>query len=210
MNDFVLNAPRQQRSAESWERVLVAGAKILTERGYEGFTVSEVCREAGVTTGSIYARVPGKEALFHVIAERELERIMREASAHVSELIKPGQPLEQAIHAVVSEFVGEFDRESGLLRAMLLESSHDQVIYDLGQRVTQESRERFAAVFDDYLPEIRQPDPERRVDLCFRILSAMMVRGITAAFAWDRTNDLDTFISEMSGIFAAYLLPQRA
>src|SRR4249920_2574350 len=120
MSDFALNAPRQQRSAESWERVLVAGAEILAERGYDGFTVSEVCRRAGVTTGSIYARVPSKEALFHVISEREIDRIIREAAAHVGGFVKPGQSLEEFIGAVTREFINEFERERGLLRAMLV------------------------------------------------------------------------------------------
>jgi len=209
MSDFALNAPRQQRSAASWERVLVAGAKILAERGYEGFTVGEVCREAGVTTGSIYARVPSKQALFHVISEREIQRIMREANEHVSELIKPGQPLAEVIPAVVTEFVTEFERESPLLRAMLLESTHDQVIYDLGQKLTSQAQERFVAIFAVHRDEIDAADPAKAVELCFRTLSAMMVRRITAAFEWDLHNDLDAFIGEMSELFSKYLLPAR-
>lgn len=209
MGDFALNAPRQQRSAESWERVLVAGAKILAERGYEGFTVGEVCREAGVTTGSIYARVPSKQALFHVISEREIERIIREVEAHVSALIKPGQTLEEAIATVVSESVMEFEHESGLLRAMLLASTHDQVIYDMGQRLMSRARDRFVGVFAPDVGEIDAPDPVKAVDLCFRILSAMMVRRITAAFEWDSDNDLAAFIGELSEVFSKYLAPPR-
>jgi AcrR family transcriptional regulator len=207
MTEFALNAPRQQRSAESWERVLNAGAKILEERGYDGFTVSEVCREAGVTTGSIYARVPSKQALFHVISEREIERIIREGSEHAPEIVKPGHSLSDAIDDVVTEFVTEFERETGLLRAMLLESTQDQFIFDLGQRITSMARDRFVAAFEPYLADIPGPDPERSVDLCFRILSAMMVRRITAAFEWEIDRELEPFKDEMTAVFRAYLLP---
>jgi AcrR family transcriptional regulator len=209
MSDFALNVPRQQRSAESWERVLVAGAKILGERGYEGFTVSEVCRRAGVTTGSIYARVPSKEALFHVISEREIERIIREAAAHVGGLIKPGQSLDEFIEAITSEFIDEFERERGLLRAMLIESNHDPVIHDLGHRITGEARNRFAGLFEPYVADIKHPEPAAAVDLCFRLLSAMMVRRITIAFDWDLNTDTEAFSAEMSGVFKAYLLYSR-
>ena len=207
MSDFALNAPRQQRSTESWERVLVAGAKILEERGYDGFTVSEVCREAGVTTGSIYARVPSKQALFHVISEREINRIVAEGSARQAEIVKPGHTLSAAIDDVVTEFIKEFEREKGLLRAMLLESTHDQVIFDLGQNLTSMARDRFVGAFEPFLADIPGPDPERSVDLCFRILSAMMVRRITAAFEWEIDRDIGPFKGEMTAVFRAYLLP---
>ena len=52
----LLRPPLQNRSRESLERVLIAGKKLLEEKGWEGFTVQEVSRRAKVSIGSIYAR----------------------------------------------------------------------------------------------------------------------------------------------------------
>src|ERR1700758_5344762 len=67
----LIRLPVQRRSQESLERVLDAGFKVLQERGLDGFTLQEVSQRAGVSIGSIYGRVPGKEALIMAIYERE-------------------------------------------------------------------------------------------------------------------------------------------
>ena len=113
-----------------------------------------------------------------------------------------------AIDDVVTEFVTEFEREKGLLRAMLLESTHDQVIFDLGQNLTSMARDRFVGAFEPFMGDILGDDPERSVDLCFRILSAMMVRRITAAFEWEIDRAIEPFQDEMTAVFRAYLLPR--
>jgi AcrR family transcriptional regulator len=48
-----------------------AGAEVLARKGYEGATVAEVARHAGVTSGAIYAHYQGKSDLLSaVVAER--------------------------------------------------------------------------------------------------------------------------------------------
>lgn len=44
-------------------RLLEAAAEVLAERGYDKAGVAEIARRAGVTTGAIYSRYPGKAEL---------------------------------------------------------------------------------------------------------------------------------------------------
>ena len=62
--------PQQERSRASFERVLQAATSLLAEKGYDGFTLAEVSERAGVSIGSIYARVKSKDELFYVIQDR--------------------------------------------------------------------------------------------------------------------------------------------
>jgi AcrR family transcriptional regulator len=48
---------------EIGERLLAAAAEVLAERGYDKAGVAEIARRAGVTTGAIYSRYPGKAEL---------------------------------------------------------------------------------------------------------------------------------------------------
>ena len=48
---------------ELGERLLEAAAQVFAERGYDKAGVAEIARRAGVTTGAIYARYPGKAEL---------------------------------------------------------------------------------------------------------------------------------------------------
>src|SRR5881227_870255 len=70
-----LRPPLQNRSRASLERVLEAGQQLLEEEGWEGFTVQEVSRRAGVSIGSIYARAPSKDALILAVYDRAMSAI---------------------------------------------------------------------------------------------------------------------------------------
>ena len=45
------------------DRLVTAAAQVFAERGYDGAGVQEIARRAGLTTGAIYSRYPGKAAL---------------------------------------------------------------------------------------------------------------------------------------------------
>lgn len=51
------------RSREVTERLLDAAVDVFAESGFEAARVAEIARRAGLTTGAIYARWPGKQAL---------------------------------------------------------------------------------------------------------------------------------------------------
>jgi len=48
---------------ETKEQLLAAAAKVIAARGYDGARVSEIAREAGLSTGAIYAHYDGKADL---------------------------------------------------------------------------------------------------------------------------------------------------
>jgi tetracycline repressor-like protein len=70
-SDHLIRPPLQRRSQESLERVLAAGFELLKEEGFEGFTLQAVSKRADVSIGSIYARVPSREALFMALEHPE-------------------------------------------------------------------------------------------------------------------------------------------
>ncbi|EHH68867.1 TetR/AcrR family transcriptional regulator [Gluconobacter morbifer] len=46
------------------ETILSAIAKVLTENGYQGLTISRVAKAGGVSTATVYRRWPTKQAMF--------------------------------------------------------------------------------------------------------------------------------------------------
>jgi len=66
------NPPRQQRSRETYERVLVVAAKTFEELGYAGTTTNKVAEAAGISIGTLYHYFPDKDALLYALADRHL------------------------------------------------------------------------------------------------------------------------------------------
>ena len=57
-------------AGEVEERILDAAAKVFLKRGFEGASVDEIADVARAGKPTIYARFPGKEALFAAVMAR--------------------------------------------------------------------------------------------------------------------------------------------
>lgn len=62
-------------------RLLDAAAEVFCERGYDGTTVAEVARRAGLTTGAIYANFRDKAELLLKTIERSSQRAVADMEA---------------------------------------------------------------------------------------------------------------------------------
>src|ERR1700736_3620311 len=59
--------PPKERAGEVEERILDAARKVFLERGFEGASIDEIAEAARSGKPTIYARFPGKEALFTAV-----------------------------------------------------------------------------------------------------------------------------------------------
>ena len=64
-------APNQARSRATVEAIVHAGARVLADRGWAGFTTNRVAEVAGVSIGSLYQYFPGKEAILAELIRRK-------------------------------------------------------------------------------------------------------------------------------------------
>jgi AcrR family transcriptional regulator len=75
---------REQSKAHTRERLLTAARSVFARSGFHGASVEEVATEAGFSTGALYSNFDGKEDLFLVLMEREIDEHAREISDAVS------------------------------------------------------------------------------------------------------------------------------
>jgi AcrR family transcriptional regulator len=71
---------REQSKAITRERLLEAARRVFARSGFHGASVEEVASEAGFSTGALYSNFDGKEDLFLVLMEREIDEHAREIS----------------------------------------------------------------------------------------------------------------------------------
>lgn len=102
-------APRQARSRVTVEAILVAGARILSDEGWAGFTTNKVAERAGVSIGSLYQYFPDKLSLVDAIRRRHLEdciAVMRNIRAGAASLTEFATKLVNAMTAAHSLYPG--------------------------------------------------------------------------------------------------------
>jgi AcrR family transcriptional regulator len=82
---------REQSKANTRERLLLAARRVFARHGFHAASVEEIASEAGFSTGALYSNFDGKEDLFLVLMDREIDEHAREiadavgARASVSE-----------------------------------------------------------------------------------------------------------------------------
>jgi AcrR family transcriptional regulator len=62
-----IRTPKQERSRETKQRIINAGLKLFSEKGFYKTNSKEITREAGVSIGSFYIYFTDKKALFREV-----------------------------------------------------------------------------------------------------------------------------------------------
>lgn len=94
--------PRQARSRATVETILQAGARILSDEGWAGFTTNKVADLAGVSIGSLYQYFPDKLSLVDAIRRQHLDdclAVMRQSKA---EGLAPVQFVANLVQAMIA------------------------------------------------------------------------------------------------------------
>src|SRR3979411_437082 len=76
---------REQSKANTRERLLVAAGRVCARSGFHGASVEEIASQAGFSTGALYSNFDGKEDLFLVLMEREIDEHAREIADAVGQ-----------------------------------------------------------------------------------------------------------------------------
>jgi len=203
----LIRPPLQRRSQQSLERVLNAGFEVLRERGFDGFTLHEVSDRAGVSIGSIYSRVPSREALIMAIYERVMSWTDdREAVVRDAEDLE--RPVREWIEAIVTDIAAGVLGHADVMRVFMRQAPLHPEILERGAVKSKETGEIFTRALLQRRKEFAHPDPALAVDMAWRIVYNELARWITHGPTFESSRKLNekTMIRELARAVADYLL----
>jgi AcrR family transcriptional regulator len=203
----LIRPPLQRRSRESLERVLDAGFKVLQERGLDGFTLQEVSERSGVSIGSIYARVPGKEALIMAIYERATAWAEEEDDglrAIAEEDLAPRERIE----AIVAYLANDLLAHRHILQVFMGEAPRTAYWSHRGSEKSQQTAVRFTRAVLELREHLGHPEPELAVDVAYRIVYSTIARRITHGPKFESARQVSDkkLVRELARAVADYLL----
>jgi AcrR family transcriptional regulator len=155
--------PVQDRSRRTLDALLDATEALLRERRFEQITVAEIILRAGASTGSFYARFPGKDALLPALYARYHAELPERLERIAGSLDYDRLSLADACRRVVREFASSFERHPHLMRAIVIyaRTKPEEIRPLLGERAR--VHRQLVDLFRPFHPEIRHPDPEEAV-----------------------------------------------
>jgi AcrR family transcriptional regulator len=201
-----IRPPQQRRSHESLARIMQAGFELLREQGFDGFTLQEVSARAGVSVGSIYARVASREDLIMAIYEQQMAWTNENALPPAENLLdlSPRDRIETIVTASATSTLAHGD----VLRVFMSEAPMHSAIWDRGAQKSHAAAAEFMSAILERREDIHHPQPELAVDIAWRILYCTMARRIThgARFESPRSVGDKILVRETARAIADYLL----
>lgn len=203
----LIRPPQQRRSQESLERVLQAGFELLRERGFEGFTLQEVSQRANVSIGSIYARVPSREALIQAVYERAMLWTEEQAEPLEQAAHRPGTTREQ-VEAIATEAASQVLTHGDVLRVFMRQAPLDPWIMERAAVKSQATSEVFIRAILEHRDEIQHEDPELAADIAWRLVYNTTARRITHGPTFESVRAIgdEQLARELARAVADYLL----
>jgi AcrR family transcriptional regulator len=180
---------------------------LLSERGYEGFTISAMCEAAGVAPRFLYDRVDGKDDLFLAVYEHGLSRVRAGQSELERENRWAGLEPEQLVSGAVREIGARFRENSAFLRAVVLTSSSVAEVAARGAVYRAEFENQFVGLLSRLTGTISHDDPGAAIRYCFdTAFSAWVVRvAYGAEFSSLELGD-EAFDQRLQDLAVRYLL----
>jgi len=179
--------PRQQRSRQALERIVVAALKLFAERGFEATPVSAIAAEAGVPVGTIYQRFADKSALLRTVIEGFRALRMGEIAAlcqsPAAQAASPAEVVRLHVDIIFSAFL----TDDGLLRLIERRRLDDEATHREQSEANRQVAEWIAALLIAKLPGRNPAELRQQVLYTHNIIRGAVVWAILpAAGEWEQ------------------------
>ncbi|NBO20706.1 MAG: TetR/AcrR family transcriptional regulator [Rhodobacteraceae bacterium] len=136
----MISEPQEIRRGRKFDQVLEGARTIFLRDGFEGASVDDIARAAGVSKATLYSYFPDKRLLFLEITRIECERQADEAEAFINDNSPVDQVLRQAAERIVAFMMSDLGKRA--LRLCVAESERfptiGAVFYETGPGMIRE------------------------------------------------------------------------
>jgi AcrR family transcriptional regulator len=88
------------------QQIIDAAAQVFREKGYDGATLRDIAKEAGLLPGSLYYHIRSKEDLLRLIVEPPI----RDLHTHLEEVVASEATAAQKLAQAIAAYLHCFDR----------------------------------------------------------------------------------------------------
>lgn len=97
----VATARVRMTGKERRQQLLDVGRALLADRGFDGTSIEEIAHRAGVSKPVVYEHFGGKEGLYAVVVDREMDQLLTRITSALSGGGHPRELLERAAVALL-------------------------------------------------------------------------------------------------------------
>jgi AcrR family transcriptional regulator len=199
---------KQQRSLETFERLLDAAAVVIAEKSLEDVSVSEICEQAGLSVGAFYRRFQSKDGLLQVLHERYTERVLQLQAVALDPARWEGAPIEEIIVRVIDEIIRTTKQDIGLLRSSTRRAQADPAFARREAQIQSEFFALMTRLLLQRVESIGHPRPRLAAEFCAYQLRAVLLYHLLTSPMLDAGEPMfgdAQFSRELSASLIGYL-----
>ncbi|MBJ7329568.1 MAG: TetR/AcrR family transcriptional regulator [Solirubrobacteraceae bacterium] len=189
----------EQRDERRRGQLLDAGLEVFSERGWDGATVHDVCKTAGLSQRYFYDHFADRQELFLEICRGisgDIDRIALAAAVS-----KGREPLDR-VADVLGALAGYFQEDPRRVRVSLVESMATPELRQFRSRMLGTSATLAARLMLSIHPMPARADTAG-IALSARVLSGGIAELLVAAAAGEVALDPDAFIAHLTRLYTA-------
>ncbi len=183
-----MNAPVVEiKKGRKFDQVLSGARDVFLRDGYEGASVDQIAKAAGVSKATLYSYFPDKSILFLEVAKSECQRQAGEATADMVTSRPPRQVLTTAATHMLGFFLSDFGQQ--VYRIVVAESGRFPSLgREFYESVPMRVRETMVSYFREAIArgELDIDDLELAADqfpeLCKASLHPQLILGVRTHF----------------------------
>lgn len=162
-------SPRNRMTGPQRRQQLIeVGRRLFAEKGFEGTTVEEIAASAGVSKPVLYEHFGGKEGLYAVVVDREIQALL----GQMTEALQPGGHARALLEAAAMALLDYIETSTDGFRILVRDSPPGQ------------STGSFASLISDIASQVEHilaaEFKRRRLDPKTAPLYAQMLVGMVA------------------------------
>lgn len=198
-----LTPPKQERSQKTFAAIIDAAVISINKKGFEKTSISDICREAGVTSGAFYARFSGKDDLLFVF----IKQIKIEMGAVMELLSVPNQSIDHNINILFSKFLEMYRTKAGILYTLQAQAYQNKDVADELRLMNSDVFMKLEHVFSK--PAGAQTNKSFRISLQLALIATLGTLREVALdqifLSGDLTVSKEIIVREMKDLFKSYL-----
>lgn len=168
--------PKQRRGQRRIERILTAAAEVFDEVGYEAATTHQIAARAGTAIGSLYQFFADKQAIFHAMEIRHIERVKRFWTMFdIPTMVR--LPLPEMIHVLVSQAIELFEQPvSRVVFVQFYLSRH--LFQSIDDSMTQEAIAFVSGILRERKASLHPAQSHLLAEVCVHAGNAVILAGL--------------------------------
>ena len=167
---------RERSKADKMRRILAAGEKLFSKRGFDGTTVQQIADEADVAVGTLFLYISDKSELllrlFHYATELELEQAVRR--------MKANRKFVPAVRRFLEDLIVPYEKDRELAKVFWRE-----FLFHKGEvraELDKQASEILQALAESIAIAKKRGDIDKRVDPSVGALQLYAIFHATLAF----------------------------